>query len=192
MAHSIKALCSGVLIFWILGATQVAAALTVADCQKCHDREWRQISSAGMAHKEQVNCLDCHKSHRPRSANNIPVCSDCHGDAPHKSMVDCSTCHPKIVSCKACHQVHQPLARTDGETALQHCRVCHPNAYELLSVSKSKHHDLSCATCHPQHREIRMCTDCHGQPHPQGTHKRFPQCVTCHNVAHDLNKLSKK
>lgn len=192
MTCSIKVFLIHALIFLTLGTAQAEAALTVEDCRKCHDREWQQISSQGMAHKEKVNCQDCHKSHRPLSANNIPACSDCHGDAPHGSMVDCSTCHQRKETCKACHQVHQPLARTDGETALQHCKVCHPSAYELLTASKSKHHDLSCAACHPKHREIRMCGDCHGQPHPQGTHKMFPQCVTCHNIAHDLNRMAKK
>jgi hypothetical protein len=34
---------------------------------------------------------------------------------------------------------------------------------------------------------VPACNDCHGLPHADSMHKRFPTCGECHNVAHDLN-----
>lgn len=176
-----------ILIFLVLGTEQVEAALNLVDCQKCHVREYQQIALNGTAHKEQVSCFDCHENHRPQVANNIPECNECHGNAPHQGMADCLSCHGKKVNCSACHMVHQPLVWSGGDTALQHCNVCHSRAVELLRVSVSKHRSLSCTFCHSKHRDIQRCSDCHGLPHPQGTHAMFPQCATCHNIAHDLS-----
>jgi hypothetical protein len=36
------------------------------------------------------------------------------------------------------------------------------------------------------------CTDCHGLPHADSMHQRFPKCGECHNVAHDLNNWPAK
>lgn len=177
------------LLFWGLGAAQVEAALTLEDCQKCHAHEYQQITLKGMGHKEKVTCLECHKGHRPQTANNIPGCRDCHEKPPHENMIDCASCHKRKENCKACHQVHQPLARTDGGTALLHCKICHPGIPELLRSSTSKHRGLSCAFCHKEHRDIQRCRSCHGLPHPEGTHTMFPKCAECHNIAHDLNRM---
>jgi len=179
------------LIFLTLGATAVEAALSIEDCQKCHDRECQQIASKGMAHKEMLTCLECHESHRPKAINNIPECNNCHGDSPHESIIDCSGCHKRKKNCKACHMAHQPFVWSDSKVALLHCKACHPRASQLLMASASQHHTLSCTFCHTEHREIQKCSDCHGQPHPEGTHQLFPQCATCHNVAHDLNPVTR-
>ena len=178
-----------ILIVLVLGTGSADAALSIGDCLKCHEREWQQVALKGRAHKEQVSCLDCHENHRPRVANNIPKCSGCHGAAPHKGMTDCSSCHEKKERCTACHMVHQPLVWSSGDTASLHCKVCHPEAVELLAASISKHHSLGCTFCHAEHRGIKQCNDCHGKPHPVGTHKMFPQCGICHNVAHDLSPI---
>jgi hypothetical protein len=186
----------GLIFFQVLACAaletaQAATALTVEDCRKCHTHEYQQIASRGMAHKDKMTCLGCHESHRPRSAENIPACSGCHGRVPHEDMIDCSSCHERKENCTACHQAHQPLARTNGKTALIHCMACHHGAYDLLNVNTTKHHDLSCAFCHTVHREIRDCSDCHGRPHPEGTHKMF-RCSDCHGIAHDLGEMPKK
>ncbi len=175
-----------ILIFLVLGTVPVEAALTLVDCQKCHDREYQQIASEGTAHKEQVTCFDCHENHRPHVADNIPECKDCHGITPHQGMTDCLSCHDRKENCTACHMAHQPLVWPGGEPALLHCKVCHSRESELLKTNVSKHHNLSCIFCHRKHRAIQSCSDCHGRPHPEGTHEMFPQCATCHNIAHDL------
>jgi len=179
-----------VLTFTVLETAQAATVLTVEDCGKCHSQEYQQITSRGLSHKTKVTCLDCHEGHRPLSADNIPECSNCHGKRPHVAMVDCSSCHGREGNCKACHQVHQPLARTDGKIAAAHCVSCHPRAYELLKANTTKHHDLSCGFCHGEHRKIPQCSDCHGLPHSAGTHKIF-RCNNCHSIAHDLVGLPK-
>jgi len=173
------------LVFMVSEPAHAATALTVEDCGKCHTREYQLMTARGMAHKEKVTCLDCHEGHRPISAASIPECGDCHGSSPHASMIDCSSCHERQENCKACHLVHQPLARTDGKTALAHCVVCHPRASELLVANTTKHHELNCGFCHSEHRKISACRDCHGLPHSEGTHKIF-RCNDCHSIAHDL------
>jgi len=180
-----------VLVFTVPETAQAATALTVGDCGKCHTREYQLIAARGMAHKEQVTCLDCHGGHRPMSADNIPECGDCHGSRPHEDMIDCSSCHERKENCRACHQVHQPLARTDGKTALAHCVACHPEASALLKANSTKHHDLSCGFCHSAHRRIPNCSDCHGLPHSEGTHQLF-RCNDCHGIAHDLVGMPRK
>jgi len=166
---------SSLLLAFIIilsGSFQAEAALTLEDCQKCHDQEYQQITSRGLAHKK-LTCFGCHENHRPMVANNIPKCHQCHGGTPHQ-------------------EVHHPLARTDSDTALLHCKSCHPEAYQLLKNSTSKHHEFSCSFCHPEHRNIQKCSNCHGKPHAEGIHNMYPQCNTCHNIAHDLNSLPKR
>lgn len=174
------------------GATFVLAGqeprLTVADCQKCHVPEYEKVVTAGRAHRDMVDCLDCHASHRPLVRNNIPECRECHAGRPHAALIDCTACHAPAEQCGACHDVHQPLVWTDGATALNHCQFCHARAYEEFQAGSSRHNQLSCALCHPGHREIQACSDCHGLPHSAGTHQQFPNCATCHNTAHQLNE----
>lgn len=174
------------LSFLTLGGAQAETALSVEDCQKCHYQETQQIALKGRSHKNKVTCLECHENHRPKVTNNIPECRNCHEDSPHEGIIDCSSCHNRKKNCMACHMPHQPLVWADSETALLHCKTCHSRASELLKASSSKHNTLSCTYCHKEHRDIQKCSDCHGLPHPEGTHKMFSQCATCHNVAHDL------
>jgi hypothetical protein len=74
-------------------------------------------------------------------------------------------------------------------TASQLCAACHDTTLTTLVASKTKHSEVSCATCHAEkHMAIPECQECHGLPHPQAMHQRFPNCGECHGVAHDLNK----
>ena len=179
-------------LFFALLAIRSEAALTLEDCQKCHKLEFQQITANGMGHLSQVTCIDCHASHRPRVANNVPACQNCHEKKPHEKMTDCSRCHPGNDKCIPCHNPHQPLARTDGDTAVNHCQVCHPEAVKLMAASSSKHRDLACGFCHTLHRKIQGCRICHGTPHPEGTRKMFPQCALCHGSAHNLNPMQRR
>jgi hypothetical protein len=187
MSHFAQLFILSVLLFLTLGLAPVGAALTIEDCQKCHEPERQQIALKGMAHKEKVSCLDCHLNHRPQVADNIPECGNCHEISPHEGIADCASCHKSKQNCKACHMAHQPFVWPAGAAAALHCSVCHPEASELLKNSPTEHHNLSCTFCHSEHRNIQTCSGCHGLPHSAGTHKMFPQCVACHNVAHDLN-----
>lgn len=179
-----------IVTFTAAATAHAETSLVLEDCGKCHIKEYQQITSKGMAHKEMVTCIECHENHRPMSENNIPECSDCHARFPHKYVVDCASCHERKENCKACHLVHQPLAQTDGKTALTHCMVCHPEVYELLKTNTTKHHELSCAFCHDEHRKIQNCSECHDLPHSEGTHKLF-KCLDCHGIAHDLSEMPK-
>lgn len=162
--------------------------LTVEDCQKCHMSEYEKVAQGGRAHRQMVDCLDCHANHRPLNRNNIPECKDCHAGRPHAALLDCTACHAPVDKCDSCHDVHQPLAETDGQTALSHCQFCHASATEQLQASSSRHNQLSCTLCHPVHRKVQACSECHGLPHSLGIHQRFTACSTCHNTAHNLNE----
>jgi len=180
------------IIILTLATSPVEAALTVEDCGKCHFQQYRQIAESGKSHRSKVTCLDCHENHRPRVKNNIPNCRDCHGDIPHEGKIDCSACHKKKMNCNVCHLVHRPFAWPGNESALRHCRLCHPGPFNLLQASTSKHRALECADCHLEHGYLPRCSDCHGRPHGEGTHGMFPQCSICHNTAHNLNNMAGK
>jgi hypothetical protein len=149
-------------------------AVSSADCGACHDGAFKTLSTSQTKH-QQVSCVECHA----QTHGNIPQCNQCH--EPHsKDMVQ--------GDCTSCHGAHKPMPVLYGEkVASQHCAACHDDAYNLLQVSKSKHHDLSCSGCHQEkHTMIPACQDCHGIPHPPKMLERFPDCGTCHGMAHDL------
>lgn len=171
--------------FFLVTAAQSTPRLTLADCEKCHLDQTRQIAAGGRAHRDQMTCLDCHVGHPPPEIDNIPACTNCHVASPHTEMVDCTGCHQRTQNCRVCHQVHQPMSWTDAATAQLHCRSCHAEAVALIQTSKSKHQSLACTFCHPMHRRIQECSDCHGLPHAKGTHDMFA-CQVCHNRAHEL------
>ena len=235
------------------------ATLGIADCVKCHDQQTAQIEANGAKHKTAIDCLACHEGHKPKSAKNIPECSNCHSGAPHYEVKNCLGCHnphqplqvtltgqqkeicltchaepgkqlsanpskhttvacnfchadkhgniPSCVDChkphsatmtqadcKLCHQAHQPLELKYGpNTASTMCAACHDDVMTQLSASKAKHSQLACVTCHAdKHKAMMKCSDCHGMPHNQGMHERFPTCGQCHNIAHDLNNWVKE
>ena len=178
-----NAVCLVLLICAMFGVmtpftASATVELLVADCIKCHKKETSEIATKGMAHKEELDCQSCHESHRPKVADNIPLCNDCHSGEPHY----------EIQGCTDCHNPHTPLDVTLQGDSKDVCRTCHNPVYEVLSASTAKHRDLSCMTCHEGlHKTIPLCTGCHMQPHAASMLQRFPQCGNCHGIAHNLN-----
>ena len=233
--------------------TESSSNLTLLDCDKCHQKEINDIDEAGLAHKTELSCSDCHTGHRPKSFENIPSCNLCHTGIAHYQLPQCLICHrnphrpleiklPKKAhiecischmpqgleleqnasyhsqlvctdchqehgqrppcmschkghndemlesSCQDCHQPHKPLAVSYADnTPSTDCAGCHPDAFDQLEASNSKHHLLSCATCHrQQHKMVPQCQNCHGRPHADEILQRFPSCGDCHGTAHDL------
>lgn len=153
-----------------------APVLTVDDCVKCHELQPREIETAGAAHKEQINCLDCHTGHRPVSQNNIPACSQCHEGTEHYSLKNCMSCH----------NPHQPLdVVLKGELKAE-CLTCHTEQNAQLTAHPSKHTELSCNFCHAdKHGVIPACTECH-EPHSATMGPK--DCAVCH-AAHEPTLL---
>ena len=178
------------------GTAFAARELSIDDCAKCHELQPREIEAAGAAHKEQINCLDCHAGHRPASANNIPACSQCHEGTDHYALPNCSSCH----------NPHQPLNVVLAGELKAECLTCHTEQNAQLVANPSMHSEVSCNFCHAdKHGVIPACTECH-EPHSadmtqndcsvchaahQPTVLEYPAttqnnlCAACHSTAYD-------
>lgn len=152
----------------------VAATLTAADCDKCHDKEPAQIAAKGAKHKTEINCQSCHENHRPKVANNIPKCSNCHGGKPHY----------EVQGCQGCHNPHSPLDITLKGEMKDVCLTCHKGPAEAMKASPSKHAAKACNFCHAEkHGVIPPCVQCH-KPHSNTMTQA--DCGTCHKAHQPL------
>lgn len=173
----------------------------VTKCLNCHRNPHEPVASIPDPATLEPNCRICHApigqmlAAKP-SKHTLRKCSDCHSQK-HGRIPNCSECHqshsPMLTlnnpDCLACHPVHTPLAISYPETQDKKlCGGCHTEIYNILEASKAKHHDLTCAKCHPTHGEIPQCSRCHGAPGPHNPtiHQKFPDCLTCHSNPHDL------
>jgi len=173
------------------------AVLADGDCVKCHEKEPAQIAAKGMAHKTEITCIACHEGHRPKVANNIPECSNCHSGSSHF----------KIEGCKSCHNPHSPLDISLKGELKSVCLTCHEAQGKELAANPSKHAEVACNFCHAdKHGVIPECVQCH-TPHSKnmtqadckachqahqpllltyGSQTPSLQCAACHQVAYDL------
>ena len=155
---------------------QAQAVLSIDDCVKCHDLQPREIDAAGAAHKEQINCLDCHTGHRPVSPANIPACSQCHEGTDHYALDNCMRCH----------NPHQPLNVVLAGELKAECLTCHTEQNAQLVANPSKHTEVSCNFCHAEkHGVVPACTECH---EPHSAEMTQNDCSTCH-AAHQPTVL---
>lgn len=148
--------------------------LGVDDCAKCHDQQPQEIEEAGAAHKEQIDCLECHTAHRPSSAANIPNCSMCHDGADHYTLENCMRCH----------NPHQPMRVVLEGDLKAECLTCHTDQNEQLIANPSMHTEVACNFCHADtHGNIPECSVCH-EPHSASMTQN--DCGTCHEVHQPL------
>ncbi len=158
--------------FFTFSATTLLAASTLSedDCAKCHEQQPTQIKADGAAHKEQINCIDCHVGHKPVSPSNIPTCAQCHEGGQHYALDNCMTCH----------NPHQPLKVTLTGELKAECLTCHTAQNEQLIANPSMHTEVSCNYCHADtHGNIPECAQCH-DPHSEEMGQN--DCATCHDV----------
>ena len=169
-------------------------------CLNCHTNPHEPIVSIPNPTKLEPNCRVCHADiakllvDKP-SKHTERNCSDCHSQK-HGRIPDCSECHDshsplmtlQTADCLACHPVHTPLEISyPASEPKELCAGCHDDVYNTLKASTAKHATLTCAFCHPTHGEIPACSRCHGEmPHNPAIHKKFPDCLSCHNNPHDL------
>jgi hypothetical protein len=133
-------------------AARPAAALTNADCAKCHVKAPADVEAKGMAHKTKVTCQDCHQGHPPTVKKIIPLCGQCHEGKPHYKLGGCLQCHKNP---------HQPKEIVFGRDVTDPCVSCHTPQIAQLKSSPSKHSKLACSFCHDVHGKIPQCTQCH-------------------------------
>jgi predicted CXXCH cytochrome family protein len=144
-------------------------------CFICHAEVDKEMKTFVTQHTE-LYCSSCHHtSHRY-----VPECLECH--RPHTegmTQAECLTCH-------APHKARQVAYPEDIRR--EACSGCHRDAYDKLEQSGTIHSGFSCAKCHPEHRAIKRCRECHPDPHPDrpGLLQKYPACGRCHGVAHNV------
>jgi len=142
-------------------------------CPVCHSEADKEIKTFVTQHTE-FYCSSCHHTRH----GYVPECQECH--QPHSEEMtqsDCLTCHPP----------HKALEVVYPEDIPQEaCAGCHRNAYDMLAKSGTKHAAMGCARCHPKHRAITRCRQCHPEPHSAEMLQEFRTCGHCHGVAHSL------
>ncbi|MCW8892505.1 MAG: cytochrome C [Deltaproteobacteria bacterium] len=152
-----------------------AINLVVNLCSDCHANQQTQLN-AFPSKRTQLSCDNCHHT----GHGLIPSCAECH--QPHFET-------QAFTECKACHDVHQPLAINLAEDVeLETCAACHSDIFAKWQKTPSKHGQVSCAACHQVHKQIPQCQDCHATPasHSKNLLAKFPRCLDCHLDVHDL------
>ncbi|MGV1099910.1 cytochrome C [Thiovibrio sp. JS02] len=171
-----------VFLFVLLGGVAVKAetgnGLQLADCAKCHAYEVEAINAKGGSHRSKVSCLDCHQSaHPPKGIAVIPPCSQCHSGSPHFSLTSCGQCHTVA---------HMPMTSLEFPGgAKAECLSCHEKQGRDFAEVASRHAVQSCAFCHPVHKEIPGCLQCHGAHLDAQT---VADCLSCH-PAHSPSRV---
>ncbi len=169
-------------------------------CHECHKNPHKPLNIA-LGGKMTEPCLSCHTDQNKQlkenqSKHTALFCTSCHD--VHRKIPECVKCHkPHSVEmaqadCKKCHKAHKPkLVVYGADVPNKDCGACHKKALGLLSATATKHKGVACVKCHnDKHKTIPACDQCHPQKHPASITKKFPKCVTCHSIAHDLNNWS--
>lgn len=144
-------------------------------CCLCHSKEGNEIKNYPSRHTTEVACADCHADRH----GYIPECSACHES--HSPQVELAT-----AQCMTCHPVHKPTQISYSvDTPSTICAGCHDDVMDMLQKKVTKHTAVACADCHPAHKEIPLCSRCHGEPHPKMSIDTS-KCGNCHGIAHDL------
>ncbi len=150
------------------------AALSNADCVKCHIDAVKDVEAHGGAHAY-MGCQDCHFEHPPMGENVIPACALCH--APDESD------HYTLDNCIACHYPHHPLdidfsSQGDVKPA---CLSCHPAQGTEMEAHPSMHAEMDCNACHMGHGlgegQYLNCLDCHSG---HSAEMVVADCTKCH------------
>ena len=164
----------GLVLTLAVTASAQQNVLTAADCVKCHDQESALIMNNGASHKSEIDCQACHEGHRPKVANNIPECSNCHEGTDHYAVGDCL----------GCHNPHEPLnVKLDAEHK-KVCLTCHAGPGKQMAANPSKHETFACNFCHADtHGVIPQCTECHS---PHSETMTAANCATCHQAHQPL------
>jgi len=140
--------------------------LNSSRCRSCHVPQYEGIEESGGLHSA-LECDHCHIQH-----GYLPPCSDCHG-LPHGS---------DALDCTNCHDPHKPESIEFDEHDDSQCARCHGSFIKETFMRKhSRHADIACDMCHPEHAVTMLCIDCHAG-HNTGMGMR--DCTNCHRIGH--------
>lgn len=154
-------------------------------CDTCHPELDKDIKTFPTKHSD-IYCTACHHSRHGYK----PECLECH--QPHAGrLADAGPLRKRtdaLDQCTSCHPPHKALkVAYPDDTQNGTCAYCHHKAEAMLQKRNTKHSALPCIQCHPdQHKTIKRCKECHGQPHPEDMVKKFGSCGGCHGVAHSV------
>lgn len=140
--------------------------LNSSRCRSCHVPQYEGIEESGGLHSA-LECDHCHIQH-----GYLPPCSDCHG-LPHGS---------DALDCTNCHDPHKPESIEFDEHDDSQCARCHGSFIKETFMRKhTRHADIACDMCHPEHAVTMLCIDCHAG-HNTGMGMR--DCTNCHRIGH--------
>jgi len=150
------------------------SAFLEKNCLNCHIKQRNEMNQFPSKHKNQ-SCSSCHTSH-----GYIPSCIDCH--EPHTAWL------AEDKQCLACHPAHTPTrsSRFAKDTSNDICATCHGEIVATLDANRSKHHNLTCVSCHKRHKYIPKCKECHKEAHSKKLLEKFKNCSQCHIDPHNL------
>ncbi|MCK4928735.1 MAG: NapC/NirT family cytochrome c [Methanosarcinales archaeon] len=163
------------------------------DCKECHSDAHRpaDIEFTDVAIERSL-CIKCHYNVnvtfnvQPSKHSNLD-CIMCHPS--HGQKQQCSKCHrphgeeSTQADCFSCHKGHTPRdVKYSGSTPATLCLECHEQTGNKLLDSNTRHAQMECVKCHPNHAQVPSCMDCHGTPHTSTT----TDCERCHISAHEL------
>ena len=177
-------------------------------CLDCHKKVATDISDKIGFHGRDneirsVECKQCHSDHLGRDADivqfNKALFQHDHTDFKLKLShlnVACSSCHKadKLYREAAgdCHTCHKAVDIHAGKLGKK-CGQCHQedrwqkNNFDHAKTKyplTGKHHETSCALCHPRHRYKgvpKRCNDCH-QINDIHNGKYGEKCESCHST----------
>lgn len=169
------------------------------DCAACHLDPHEIVRPVRVTEKVSRSCAICHApiveqlQMHPSAHSKMP-CLNCHSQEPHGFSPSCGNCHKPhyqgqpFASCaKECHPVHAPQEIIyQRDVAARTCGSCHGKVYATWQRTPSRHARVNCAVCHSSHGFIPDCRSCHAQPHSAKLLQKFPNCLLCHQNAHDL------
>ena len=152
------------------------AAMTVAECGRCHPGQFRSLKTDGGRHR--IDCQECHRifhAYNPQRGNYAAI------------MPQCTTCHQlmhgeKFAGCLGCHDnPHAPLRLAGMQKLAEACGDCHSTTAAQLAQFPSAHSGQKCATCHSErHGRIPECTECHTPHFDQQTAVACQHCHPAH------------
>ena len=154
------------------------ATVSNEQCAICHEAVNTELAQSSTRHSS-LKCAYCHTTHKQ-----IPECVDCH--TPHTQSMTHNN------DCTGCHPAHDPaVIELPADTARDVCAACHEEVDARLRESDTKHNDLGCVYCHPEHRYLPTCESCHGSPHKDiyNVHEDYPECSQCHIDPHEVNNI---
>ncbi len=173
--YTLTGLAVLILAASVANAAEAEPVLSDADCIKCHDELVRTVRGQESAHRDDIGCLDCHKSHPPDGVAVIPRCGMCHDPADMK--------HFTLQGCKRCHNPHAPVITdfTALEDVAPGCVTCHPQPGRDMKEFPSAHSDQDCNNCHTGHGlkegKYNTCLDCHEK---HADNLTLADCLACH------------